>query len=163
MNTPTTREQDEAFMRLALNKARWGVQEGQTPFGACIVDAQGQVVTCEHNRVWSELDPTAHAEVTAVRLACQPRKTIALGGCTIYSTTEPCPMCFAAIHWARISRIVYAATIAAARAAGFNEMNLSNEQFKELAGLSVEIVAGVLAGDGVSLFEEWKRHGGKAY
>src|SRR5688572_18464025 len=102
---------DEQFMRLALAKARDGVEGGQSPFGACVV-REGRVVACVHNVVWATTDITAHAEVHALRQACRELGTIDLSGSTIYSTCEPCPMCFSACHWARTTRIVYGASIA---------------------------------------------------
>ncbi|HEO64204.1 MAG TPA: nucleoside deaminase, partial [Candidatus Omnitrophica bacterium] len=98
------------FMRLAVSKAEHGIKAGQTPFGACIVK-NGKVIVCQHNAVWQNTDITAHAEIAAIREACRKLNSIDLSGCTIYSTTEPCPMCFTAIHWAKISRIVYGTSI----------------------------------------------------
>jgi tRNA(Arg) A34 adenosine deaminase TadA len=146
---------DQDFMRLALDEARVGVGRGNSPFGACIVDAAGNVVAREHNQVWQATDVTAHAEIVALRAACKSRQTIDLTAHTIYSTTEPCPMCFAGIHWARIGRIVYAATIADAADAGFNELAVSNEQLKRLGKSKVEIVPGVLRDEAVKLFRDW--------
>ena len=100
----------EKFMRVAVRMARQGVRKGQSPFGACIV-RKGKVVSVAHNEVWKKGDSTAHAEVMAIRAACKKLKTIDLSGCTIYSTCEPCPMCFSACHWSRISRIVYGVRI----------------------------------------------------
>jgi guanine deaminase len=142
-------------MRMALEKAREGTILGNSPFGACIVDASGRVVACEHNRVWETTDVTAHAEVTTLREACRSIGGIDLSGHTIYSTTEPCPMCFSAIHWGRIARIVYGASIADAAAAEFNELPISNEQLKKLGGSRVEILGGVMREEAVKLFREW--------
>jgi tRNA(Arg) A34 adenosine deaminase TadA len=80
---------------------------------------------------------------------------IKLAGTTIYSTTEPCPMCFAAIHWAGIDRIVYGASIADAQRAGFNELAISNFDMKRLGGSTVEIVPAFLAAEAVELFDQW--------
>ena len=101
---------DEKFMRLAINKAKQGIKQGQTPFGACI-SKDGEVISCVHNIVWESLDITAHAEISAIREACKKLNTVDLSGCVIYSTCEPCPMCFSACHWAKISKIVYGAQI----------------------------------------------------
>jgi tRNA(Arg) A34 adenosine deaminase TadA len=146
---------DQDFMRLALDEARRGVGKGNSPFGACVVDSAGKVVCCAHNRVWQETDVTAHAEIVTLRGACNSLGRIDLTGHTIYSTTEPCPMCFSAIHWARVGRIVYGAGIADAAAAGFNELPVSNEQLKRLGGSGVEIVGGILREEAVRLFGEW--------
>jgi tRNA(Arg) A34 adenosine deaminase TadA len=145
---------DEEYMRLAIQKARDGIAADQSPFGACIV-RDGQVLACEHNVVWRTTDATAHAEVTAIRAACRAAGDIKLTGATLYSTTEPCPMCFAAIHWAGISRIVYAATIADAERAGFGELTISNIEMKRMGGSNVQITPQLLCTEAVKLFEEW--------
>jgi tRNA(Arg) A34 adenosine deaminase TadA len=150
-------------MKMAIEVCRAGVAAGQTPFGACIVSAAGQVLACEHNRVWQSTDPTAHAEVQAIRVACGKLGQVHLEGATIYSTTEPCPMCFSAIHWARMARIVYAAGIADAADFGFNELRVSNADLKRLGQLSVELAPGVLRDDAVAVYQQWRAGGGRVY
>lgn len=145
-------------MRLAIEKTREGIREGQTPFGACIVK-DGRVAACAHNVVWATTDITAHGEVHTIREACRNLAVIDLSGCTIYSTTEPCPMCFSAIHWARIARIVYGASIADAQRAGFHELAISNRLMKEQGNSSVVVDGGCLREDCVRLFAEWKDAG----
>src|SRR3954463_448081 len=142
---------DAQYMRMALAKAREGMAAGQSPFGACIVRAGGEIIACEHNVVWRTPDATAHAEVTAIRAACKAVAGVKLTGTTIYSTTEPCPMCFAAIHWAGIDRIVYGASIADAQRAGFSELAISNADMKRLGGSNAEIVPAFLADEAVEL------------
>ena len=142
-------------MTLAMDACRRGVEAGQTPFGACIV-RDGRVVASAHNRVWLDTDSTAHAEVCCIRQACIAVGAIDLAGCVIYSTTEPCPMCFGAIHWAKIARIVYGAAIADARDFGFSELDISNRWLKELAGSPVDIVDGVMRDEAVQLFRDWR-------
>ena len=129
---------DENFMRLAIQKAKEGVKNRQTPFGACIVK-NGKVIACVHNVVWKTTDITAHAEIHAIRKACKRLKTINLSGCTIYSTCEPCPMCFSAIHWARISKVVYGVGIKDAAKIGFNELAIPDRKLKELGKSPVKI------------------------
>lgn len=146
-------------MRLAIRRTREGIAQGQTPFGACIVSADGKVVACEHNVVWATTDITAHGEVNTIREACRASGGIDLSGCTIYSTTEPCPMCFSAIHWARIRRIVFGASIADARAAGFNELAVSNAEMKRQGLSPVEVEGGCLREECRALFDEWKNSG----
>lgn len=126
------------FMRLAIEKALKGVRAGQTPFGACIVK-DGRLIACEHNVVWKTTDITAHAEITAIRAACLKLGAIDLSGCTLYSTCEPCPMCFSAIHWARIEKVYYGATIADAKRIGFHELPVSNRRLKALGKSPVRI------------------------
>jgi len=153
---------DETFMRAAIKKAREGICKGQTPFGACIT-GDGKMVACAHNTVWKDIDATAHAEVNAIREANRRLETVDLSGCTIYSTTEPCPMCFSAIHWAHIGKIVYGASIEDAKKAGFNEMDLSNKRLDGIARTGVDIKAGVLRKECKALFDEWAKKGGKPY
>jgi tRNA(Arg) A34 adenosine deaminase TadA len=146
---------EERFMRQAIDIARAGISAGQTPFGTVIV-RDGQVIAAAHNEVWSRTDPTAHAEVLAIRAACEKLGTIDLSGCELYSTTEPCPMCFAAVHWAKIPRIVFGTRIADAISAGFGELEISNEQMKTIGGGHVEIVGDFIADQCAVLFDEWK-------
>lgn len=154
---------DEDWMRQAIDWGETAIANGQTPFGAVIVQA-GAIVASAHNIVWLTGDVTAHAEVTAIRHACAALGTIDLTGCAIYSTCEPCPMCFSAIHWARLDRIIYGASIADAQTAGFHEMPISNERMKQLGGSRVEVAGGVLRDECRALFRRWAREpGARAY
>lgn len=131
-----------------------GIEAGQTPFGASVV-RNGDIIAVAHNRVWDLCDPTAHAEILAIRQACKTLDTIDLTGCVIYSTCEPCPMCFSAIHWARVSKVFFGTSIEDAAAAGFNELHLSNEQIRTLAHSPVEVVGGFMREPSLALFQEW--------
>lgn len=145
---------EERFMRMAIEKTREGIARGNSPFGACIVRSD-EVIAVDHNVVWQTTDITAHAEITALRHACNHLSAIDLTGCVIYSTTEPCPMCFTACHWARIDTIVFGASIADAARAGFHELTVSNETLKERGGSEVRIVRGFMAQECAALFDEW--------
>jgi len=149
-------DQEVKFMRLAIKKAKQGIVKGQTPFGACIVKA-GKVIACSHNLVWKNSDITAHAEITAIRLACKRLKKIDLSGCVIYSTCEPCPMCFAACHWSKISRIVFGCAIKDAKNYGFNELQISNSKLKQLAKNKIRITPAILVKENIELFDFWKK------
>ncbi len=119
-------------MHMALREASRGMKAGQGgPFGACIVRG-GAIVAVAHNRVLVTGDPTQHAEVVAIGRAARLLGTHVLTGCTIYSTTEPCPMCFSAIHWAQIDRIVFGTGIADVKRLGFNELSIANRTLKRL-------------------------------
>jgi len=155
------KREDEKFMRLAIAKTREGIRGGQTPFGACIVDAKGRVVVCAHNVVWKTTDITAHGEVNAIRLACKKRRTVDLSGCTIYSTCEPCPMCFSAIHWSGIRTIAYGAGVRDAKRCGFSELEISNEQMKRIGKSNMKIRKGVLAKECKELFALFNKVSGK--
>ena len=150
----------EIFMIAAMDKAREGIRSGQTPFGACIVKG-AEIIACEHNRVWETTDITAHAEVTAIREACRKLGTVDLSGCTIYSTTEPCPMCFSAIHWARIGKIVFGTSIQDAADAGFNELAISNQELKKNGCSHIQITAGFMRDENLELFREFAARPGK--
>ena len=102
-------EQDKTFMREAIRLADESVQNGGGPFGAVIV-RNGEIVAGSANSVTRDNDPTAHAEVNTIRLACRKLGTFDLSDCVIYTSCEPCPMCLGAIYWARIKRIYYGNT-----------------------------------------------------
>ena len=146
---------DEKFMRMAIARGKEGVDKGQSPFAACIVK-DGEVIACEYNIVWESTDITAHGEVHTIREACKKLNTIDLTGCTIYSTCEPCPMCFTACHWARISRIVFGARIEDARTFGFNELTVSNYTLKQEGKSAIEIVPDFMRQENIELFEYWE-------
>ncbi|MEK6636230.1 MAG: nucleoside deaminase [Planctomycetota bacterium] len=151
---------DEKFMRLAINKAKQGIKQGQTPFGACI-SKDGEVISCVHNIVWESLDITAHAEISAIREACKKLNTVDLSGCVIYSTCEPCPMCFSACHWAKISKIVYGAQIEDAKKLGFSELTISNKEMKQSGNSRMEIVGDILREENLELFKLWSEQGNR--
>jgi len=157
-----TLDDDHKFMRMAFDACRAGVAKGQSPFGACIV-LGGEVIACTHNHVWLHHDATAHAEVQAIRDACAARQDVHLEGATIYSTTEPCPMCFTAIHWARIARIVYAARVEDARSFGFNELQIPNRTMCEVSGSTIEIVPDFLRDEALDIYRQWQSDSGRAY
>ena len=111
----------------AIELSELGMRQGLGgPFGAVIVRGD-QVLAEACNRVTSQNDPTAHAEVGAIRRACSELATFSLAGCEIYSSCEPCPMCLSAIHWARLDRLYYAATRDDAAAIGFDDALLYEE------------------------------------
>jgi guanine deaminase len=147
-------QQYEKFMRLALDKAKEGIDSGESPFGACIV-RDGEIIACEHNIVISSMDSTAHAEIHSIRKACRNLNTIDLSGCVIYSTCEPCPMCFSAIHWARISKIVFGAGIEDSKRFGFNELAISNERLKREGNCNIEITGNFMRNESINMFEYW--------
>src|SRR3954471_9960591 len=111
----------EKFMREALHLAEAGMRGGRGgPFG-CVVVRKGEVVGRGHNRVTSTNDPTAHAEIVAIRDACANLETFQLTDCELYTSCEPCPMCLSAIYWARIPTVYYGNTRADAAAIGFDD------------------------------------------
>ena len=149
---------DADFMRLAIEKTREGINAGQSPFGS-VITRDGKVVAVTHNTFWKTTDPTAHAEVTCIRAAAAVLKTIFLHGCTLYSTTEPCPMCLSAIHWAKIERVVFGATIADAAEAGFHELFVPAKELAAMGRSPVKVESGLLQAECAALFAEWKQSG----
>ena len=112
---------DPEFMKQAIRLATENVVSGSGgPFGAVIV-RDGKVIATGVNQVAATNDPTAHAEVVAIRAACAALGTFQLDGCDLYTTCEPCPMCLGAIYWARPARVYFACTAADAAAAGFDD------------------------------------------
>ena len=105
-----TRSGDESAMRMALEAARRAGLAGEPPIGACLV-RDGRVLASASNTVISELDITAHAEINLIRDACRKGRSLSLAGCELFATVEPCPMCLAASHYARIGRIVFGASL----------------------------------------------------
>lgn len=124
---------DEIYLRQAVEIAKQNIEKGGGPFSAIIVKDNEVVAQCG-NSVTNDNDPTAHAEVNCIRSACKKLNTFDLSGCVIYSSCEPCPMCLSAIYWARLDRLVYAATRQDAAGAGFDdefiykEIPLANSQ-----------------------------------
>jgi guanine deaminase len=113
------------FLKEALNEAVKGSSAGDGgPFGAVIVK-DGEIVGRGHNEVVLLNDPTAHAEMQAIRMASSKLGTFHLKGCTLYTSAEPCPMCFAAIHWAHIDRVIYCNSKAEAAEIGFDDMEIT--------------------------------------
>ncbi len=144
----------EAFMREAIRLSREGMRTHQGgPFGAVIVRA-GEVVARGCNQVTSTHDPTAHAEVVAIREACRRLKTFTLAGCEIYASAEPCPMCLAAIYWARLDRVFYGNPHEAAAEIGFDDSMI----YRELAlatPLRAKPMKSLLGEEARSVFQEW--------
>jgi len=117
---------DEHFIRESIALAKASVSNGGGPFGAIVVK-DGEIIASASNRVTLDHDPTAHAEVLAIRKAASILGTHDLSGCIVYSSCEPCPMCLGAIYWARPERLVFAAGKDDARNAGFDDSFIYNQ------------------------------------
>jgi len=144
------------MMHHAIDACRQGIAQGQTPFGCAIVK-EDRPIAAAHNTVWCDLDVTAHAEINAIRAACRELGRVDLTGCDLEPTCEPCPMCLAASHWARIDTVYFGATIADAQAARFNELDLAARRMVELGGSALRVVGPVLQDECAVLFDEWQR------
>jgi tRNA(Arg) A34 adenosine deaminase TadA len=120
-------EKHQEFMREAIALSKQNVEEGLGgPFGAVIVK-NGIIVAKSANKVTTTNDPTAHAEIAAIRLACEKLNTFTLEGCVIYTSCEPCPMCLGAVYWARLDKMYYANTKQNAADIGFDDAFIYDE------------------------------------
>ncbi|MFA5148650.1 MAG: nucleoside deaminase [Candidatus Omnitrophota bacterium] len=142
------------FMLLAIKEAvkNFKRMDGG-PFGACIVKG-GKVLAVARNTVLRD-DASCHAEVNAIRIASRKLKAFDLSGCEIYSTTEPCPMCFSAIHWARIDKVVFGTDTRDAKKIGFNELMITDSRMKTLGKSKVKIVRGFMRKECIELFRRF--------
>jgi tRNA(Arg) A34 adenosine deaminase TadA len=146
----------EEFMRRAFALALENVQSGcGGPFAALVVK-DGKIIAEGTNRVTSANDPTAHAEIVAIREACRTLGSFQLEGCAIYATCEPCPMCLGAIYWARPARVYFAGTAADAAAAGFDD-GLIYEELKRAASHRKIPMKQLLREESLALFDAWKQ------
>ena len=148
------------FMQQAIDLATENVLSGRGgPFGAVIV-RDGEVVATGFNLVTASNDPTAHAEVVAIRNACTKLGTFALTGGEIYTSCEPCPMCLTAVYWARLGAIYYGNTAADAAAAGFDDAFLYDEIQLPLHQRSIPTI-NLLREQALSSFNAWREHAGR--
>lgn len=146
---------DERFLREAIALARTGMDRNEGgPFG-CVIVKDGEVIGRGNNRVTSTNDPTAHAEVVAIREACKALGSFQLQGCTLYTSCEPCPMCLGAIYWARPDRIVFAATRVDAAEAGFDDQLIYDELPLPAEQRRIATEANVLRHEAQAVFREW--------
>lgn len=142
------------FMNKATELARKGFKQNLGgPFG-CVIVKNGTIIAEGNNRVLADNDPTAHAEVIAIRNACKALKHFQLTDCDIYTTCEPCPMCLGAIYWARPARIFYAATRDDAAQAGFDDDFIYKELDLPPSERNIPMIA-MNHNEAVQLFSEW--------
>lgn len=147
-------QQEEFFLRAAIQLAKEGIRSGQGgPFGAVVVK-DGQIIGRGCNQVTSTNDPTAHAEIVAIRDACQTLNTFQLTGCVLYTSCEPCPMCLGAIYWARPARIVYGCLHSDAAQAGFDDHFIYQELEKPRETRQIPMQQS-LRNEAWTVFEEW--------
>jgi len=149
-------KEHEKFMQIAIQLSEQNVlQSLGTPFGAVVVK-NGKLVAESANKVSATNDPTAHAEVAAIRLACKKLKTFDLSGCVIYTSCEPCPMCLGAIYWAKVEMIYYANTKADAAAADFDDQFIYNELDKAMNERKLPIKQ-LLRDEAQQAFKLWQK------
>ena len=142
------------FMRRAIALAEKNVADiGGGPFGAVVVH-DGRIVGEGTNLVTGSHDPTAHAEVVAIRAACSELRTFSLAGCEIYASCEPCPMCLSAIYWARIARIYYGNSKIDAAAIGFDDDHIYREISLPISERAIPAER-ILADEAIAAFQAW--------
>ncbi|WP_040211016.1 nucleoside deaminase [Clostridium polynesiense] len=143
------------FMKIAIEEAFEGMKNNHGgPFGAVIVK-DGKIIARAHNEVISTNDPTAHAEMNAIRKACRILGRFDLSDCEIYSSCEPCPMCFAAIHWAKIKKLYYGATREDAADIDFDDQYIYDVIRGNASELQVDVVQ-IDRDKSLEPFHEWK-------
>lgn len=151
---------DHPWLTRAIQLARANVDAGGGPFGAVII-RDGVEVAIGRNQVTSDLDPTAHAEVVAIRAAGTALDTFDLSGCTLYASCEPCPLCLAATLWARLDRVVFAADRHDAARAGFDDSAFHDLFAAEPATWAHPRVEQWRTADANTPFDAWRSHAGR--
>ncbi len=150
-----SRNNDNLFITEAIQLAIQSVTKGGGPFGAVIVK-NNKIIGRGNNQVTLNNDPSAHAEITAIRDACKNINDFNLTNTTLYASCEPCPMCMSAIYWARISRVVYAATGNDAAKAGFDDTFIAKEVCKPYSERSIPIEHYKKCDKHTQCFEDWE-------
>jgi tRNA(Arg) A34 adenosine deaminase TadA len=146
---------EESFMREAIRLSREGMENNEGgPFG-CIIVKDGKIVGRGNNKVSSTNDPTAHAEVTAIRDACRNLGSFQLTGCDLYTSCEPCPMCLGAIYWARPNRVFFANTRHDAAAIGFDDSMIYEEMTLDIALRRIPLQT-LCREEALEVFRAWK-------
>lgn len=142
------------FMQRAIQIAQIGMKKNAGgPFG-CVIVKNNKIIAEAHNEVLCSLDPTAHAEITAIRIACKNLNSFQLEDCIVYTSCEPCPMCLGAIYWARPQKVFYALTKTDAKSAGFDDAFIYEELKQESINRSIPFEQ-VGADEAKGLFEDW--------
>lgn len=153
-------ERDKKFLEKAIELSRQGMKNGRGgPFG-CVIVMGDEVVGEGSNMVTSSNDPTAHAEVVAIRNACEKLGTYQLSGCEIFTSCEPCPMCLGAIYWARPKRVVYANTRQEAAGIGFDDEFIYDEINAQMMDRKIPFIH-LSHPKAIEVFEQWKNWEGK--
>ena len=147
-------EEDKKFMQRAITLAEKGMDANAGgPFGAVVVK-DGEIIAEGHNNVTSTNDPTAHAEVVAIRRACEKLDSFQLTDCILYTSCEPCPMCLGAIYWARPKKVFYACNREDAAEINFDDQFIYDEIDKEIDNREIDFVR-ILRNEAVKVFDKW--------
>ena len=148
------------FLKRAIQLAEDGMDKGEGgPFGAVIVK-NGEIVAEANNKVTSNNDPTAHAEVVAIREACEKLQDFQLKDCVLYTSCEPCPMCLGAIYWARLKKVFYALNRKDAAKIGFDDQFVYDEIAREMDDRKIPFV-NMMREEGLPVFEKWEEKGNR--
>ena len=143
------------FMKRAIELSVKSVNNGGGPFG-CVIVKDEKIISEGSNKVTSNNDPTAHGEIVAIREACKNINNFSLNGCELYSTCEPCPMCLAAIYWARIDKIYYANTRKDAQKIGFDDSLIYSEFQKNIDKRKIPMIQ-MLRNEALKAFDLWDK------
>ena len=143
------------FMKRAIELSVESVNKGGGPFGSVVVK-DNKIIAEGSNKVTPTNDPTAHGEIVAIREACKKINTFTLGGCELYSSCEPCPMCLSAIYWARIDKIYYANTREDARKIDFDDSLIYTELQKSIDKRKIPMIQ-ILRNKALKAFELWDK------
>ena len=146
--------EDAKFMQQAIDLSIENVANGGGPFGAVIV-RDGEVIATGTNRVTANCDPTAHAEVSAIRAACAKLGDFKLSGCTIYSSCEPCPMCLSALYWAGVERIFYGNTKQDAKEIDFDDSFIYDQIALDYSERSIPCI-NIMRDNALEGFKAWR-------
>jgi guanine deaminase len=147
---------EQKFLERAIELSREGMQLGKGgPFG-CVIVKDGKIIGEGYNQVATTNDPTAHAEIVAIRNACKTLNSFQLTGCDVYASCEPCPMCLGAIYWARPARVIYANTKTDAASIHFDDQFIYNEIDRPDSARSIQFIHHPYQ-KAIDVFEEWKQ------
>jgi guanine deaminase len=150
---------DKKFLRKAIEIAAAGIKDGGGPFGA-VISKGGKIIAESNNKVVLNTDPTAHAEILAIREASGFLKTYDLTGCVLYASCEPCPMCLGALYWSGIKKVVYASDRRDAALAGFNDEMMYNEILLDPSERQVTFMQ-MKDNEAKAVFRKWEQYEGK--
>jgi len=150
---------DKKFLRKAIEIANYGIKKGCGPFGA-VISKKGRIIAESNNKVILNTDPTAHAEILAIREAARSLKTHELNGCVLYTSCEPCPMCLGAIYWSGIKRVVYASDRKDAAIAGFDDEMIYHEISLDPSKRRITFEQ-IKDTEAKEVFREWDQYDGK--
>ena len=153
----------ENLLRRAIEIAKNAREHGNHPFGALLADENGNILLEAENTVETDSDCTGHAETNLMRMASKAYPPETLQKTTLYTSTEPCPMCFTAIHWSHIKKIVFGTTTKDSAKFGFNELKISDKHLASHQKKKIAIKEGFMREECLELFKEWKKAKGKKY